>query len=164
MKRIILAFFLLAFLQSCKKDSSASGSIKFTVNGKDYNFKNTSDRTQAVEYYKLLPGQGFSNTIRYVVSGRNETSNNLIHLSFNTDLLTIGNYVLDYNSGGTVLHSIMVDSTDYVVFPGDKINFDVTALANNRISGTFSGVMSTINGNSKVMITNGVVSDIKFQE
>lgn len=171
MKKLIIAILLFTAMQSCKKSGQSSnlGSIECKVDGKAVIYQNSNDRVQQANFYKVLPSQEFSTTTQYVVWGNDQSKKNVISLYFDTDNLKTGSYILDYRSGGVKLNTISIDTSHYVVYPEDQINFNVTSITDDRLSGSFSGTMSQINLKTgeiikQVTITDGKVNNVKTRD
>jgi hypothetical protein len=174
MKRItVLIIIYIAVLQSCSKKNwvvnvnPSSGSIQYKVNGQLMTMDNANaSNGENVVFAKQLKGSVLPAT-RYLMNAE-RGSNNVLLLSIASDSLHEINYYYDSTYQSTHPSELVFDISfngeiGTLSFGGDNFDINISSYKNRKISGTFSGKLSSTpdyNKRGNLIITEGVFNNI----
>ena len=142
---LLLMTLLFFSVTSCKKDNNdgdvGSGTVKITVNGKSYNFKNIT--AAAVSGALAIGGEEGDVSISFLMT---------------TDVKE-GEY--NFNDEGTQITALYTENnTGYFAEEG---TITITSHSGNKMKATYHFTGKSIDGTQTVEITNGSF-DVKYQE
>jgi hypothetical protein len=173
MKRItIIIIIYLSILQSCGKNwvvniNDSSGSIQYKVNGQLITMDNANaSNGENVVFAKQLKGSVLPAT-RYLMDAE-RGSNNVLLLSISSDSLQEINYYYDSTYQSNHPSELVFDISfngeiGTLSFGGDNFDINISSYKNRKISGTFSGKLSSTpdyNKRGNLVITEGAFNNI----
>ena len=159
MKLVYTLGFCALLFTSCKKTAtSGPSSIQYKANGAQVQIvggRDTSGRDIITGAYYGCYATKPSGSNIYAVYGSDKIHEVLI------GILTTNNILLETDYGTSSLSvSFTIDGTGYGINNGDQLTMNISRFSNGTIDATFSGTISDIHSNKKV-ITDGHLNNIR---
>ena len=174
MKKITVAILLISAFISCKKENnnqnnstgSTHGRIEYKINGQLQAYENLDALTQYALIYKRLSSVPQNN--KYQINAFNG-ANTVMGSAIIIDSLRTGTYVIDSAASQlTYENNIRFNGIQSsIFFNGDNLTFNITSHSNGRVSGTFTGKLTPLNGTfnyadkSTTVITEGKIDNVQ---